>query len=479
MKIKNVLISLVFIIIAIIIYSINLKTSLFYHPDFARDIHEVLKISQGKFTLIGPKLTFGGLYIGPYYYYLYVPAYILSGGQIISVHFFNALLFIVAITYFLYKVLESKKYFEGLFFSGVLLLLPLSIIGARNPSNAYSFVPLFLFFLTYIYFAKSIKPKALVILGFLYGVIVNFHFVNAVFFPGIMFYLWSKVRHKKQLIWFLAGIGASFLPLLLFEIKHNFVMIKNTFIDKSYLKWITNSNIPNGLSGKKNIFANIWFLSENMKNYILVNPLFIYLVLGVIFYFKKPNNKNKTIYLGSLFTLLLAAGILRFQFIPHYLFGLAFFLFFNGLIIFLSFKNDFFKFLLLIGFIILEMISFPYQLYTSSWRTPERFEKAVNFVIKNNLIKKTDFNIIQITKENLLATIGFEYRYFFRKNGYRADSEFLYSQSKELIIFSEVPYQDISRFNSWEAEQFGKNYFKNAKSYNLPGLTVFILQKSG
>lgn len=471
MKIKNILISLIFIVLAMVVYSFHLKTSLFYHPDFARDVHEILKISQGKLTLIGPKLTFGGLYIGPYYYYLYVLAYRLSGGQIISIHFFNALLFALAIGYFLYKIIENKKYLEGIFFSIILLQLPLFVIGARNPSNAYSFIPLFSIFLTYIYFGKSIKTLPLIILGFLYGVIINFHFINVIFFPALIFYLWSKVKKKRQLIGFLMGMGVSFLPLLLFEVKHNFVMIKNTFVDRSYLKWVTNTNIPNGLAGKKNVFANIWFLAKNMKSYLLVNPLLFYLI--------KPDQKTKIIYFGSVITLIFAAVILRFQFIPHYLFGLAFFLFFNALIIFLSFKTTLLKIFLMIAFIILEIIYFPCYLYAPSWRTPERFEKAVNFVVNKNLVQKTNFNILQITKENLLATIGFEYRYFFRKHGYLPDSEFLYSQSKELVIFSEVPYKDISRFNSWEAEQFGKEHFKKAKKYELSGLTIFILQKGG
>jgi hypothetical protein len=479
MKTKNILTALIFVLVSMLIYCFHLKSSLFYHPDFARDMHEILRISQGKIVWLGPKLTFGGLYLGPYYFYLYVPAYIFSHGSIISVHFFNALLFACAIGYFFYKVVEQKKYFEGVFFPLILLFLPMFVTGARNPSNAYSFVPLFLFFLTYLYFAKSLKTVSLAVLGFLYGVIINFHFINVVFFPAVFAYLWWKVKDKKQLIFFLAGIAVSFLPLIIFEIKHHFIMFKNTFIEKSYVKWLTNTNIPNGLAGKKNVLANIWFLSENMKGYLLINPLFIYFLLGVFFYFKKPEVKTKIIYFGSLVTLVLTALILRFQFIPHYLFGLSFFLFFNALILFLSLKIDVFKKILISLFLIYELITFWKTPYVPSWRTPERFEKAVNYVIKNHLVSKTNFNIIQITKQNLLATLGFEYRYFFRKNGYQPDSEFLYNQSRELVIFSEIPYQDISQFNSWEAEQFGKKYFKKAKSYKLPEVTIFILQKSG
>ena len=128
-------------------------------------------------------------------------------------------------------------------------------------------------------------------------------------------------------------------------------------------------------------------------------------------------------------------------------------------------------------FIIIELISFPRYLYRPSWRTPDRFEQAVNFVIKNKLVDKSNFNVIQLTKENLLATIGFEYRYFFQKNGYRPDSEFQYPQSEKLIIFSEVPYDDISRFNSWEVEQFGKKYFSSAIKYLSDGLAIYIITK--
>jgi len=152
-------------------------------------------------------------------------------------------------------------------------------------------------------------------------------------------------------------------------------------------------------------------------------------------------------------------------------------MFFNALVIFLSLKIDSLKIFLLGLFLVYEIFVLWKTPYVPSWRTPDRFEKAVNYVIKNHLVQKTNFNVIQITKKNLLATIGFEYRYFFRKNGYQADSEFLYSQSKELVIFSEKPYKDISQFDSWEVEQFGKQFFKHPQKYRLGDLTIFILKK--
>src|SRR3989344_2391006 len=52
--------------------SYKLTSSFNFHPDFARDIYDMLAIIQGNPTLIGPKLSLGGIYSGPYYYYLRV-----------------------------------------------------------------------------------------------------------------------------------------------------------------------------------------------------------------------------------------------------------------------------------------------------------------------------------------------------------------------------------------------------------------------
>lgn len=460
-----------------LLYSFHLKQSLFFHPDFARDMHEILKITQGDIVLLGPKLTFGGLYLGPYYFYLFVPAYLIGGKKIIAVHYFNLLLFIVALGYFFKKSTEKFGLMKGFFSTVLIALLPLYLIGSRNPSNAYSFVPLFFILLTYLYFNQEKRPVPLFILGFIFGVIVNFHYLDIVFLPAMLIRLYSYQNNKKRLLLFLFGLGLSFLPIFLFELKHNFVMFTNTFINRSYLRWINKQNLPAGFEAKKNIMANIIFLSAQMKNYLSVNPLYLYLFSAFLFVFKKIKKRERLIFYSSLLTFFLVALIIRFQFIPHYLFGLSFFLIFTFLIIVLNLKPASLALLFMAGYIVLEIIVFPKNLYQRSWRSPERFEEAVSYAIREKLVKKTNFNVIQITKEKLLATLGFEYRYFLRKNGYIPDSEFLYSQSKELIVFSEIPYDDISQFNSWEVDQFGKQYFKKAKRYQVGTISIYKISK--
>ena len=480
-KLNKLIIPIIVFLITYVIYIFKLDQTFFYHPDFAWDLHEILKIAQGDIAFIGPKLTFGGLYTGPYYFYLYVPIFFLTRYSIASVFYFNAFLFSLALAYFCKKAIEAYGKNKGLFSSLALGLTPLFIIGGRSPSNAYAFIPFFLFLLTTLFFNKKFSRSLIIFIGFIFGVILNFHYVNLLFLPAILLFLAMKIKLRKELLMsiflFFTGIAISFVPLVAFEIKNNFIMITNTFIQKSYLGWINNQNIPLGMIADKNPFKNILFLAKYIKNYTLLNPITMISVIGLLMVILKSEKKQWKLFFSILITFLLFSIVIRFQFIPHYIFGLSFFIYFILLITVLNQKNNY-LFALIILFIVLEVIYFPKYLYQPTWRSSTKFEKAVNYVIDNNLLKKDDsFNVVQITKENLMATIGFEYRFFLRKNNYIANSEFAYKQSKTLIIFSELENQDVSQFKSWEVEEFGFNYLTQAKKYRIEDLTIYKVTK--
>lgn len=471
---KTFILTILVVLISFLLYSFKLDVSLFYHPDFARDLFEIFKITQGDLALIGPKLTFGGLYTGPYYFYLFAPIFFLSKANIMAILYFNAFLFAVAIGYFFKKAYEKFSFVQAGLGACVLTLLPLSVIGGRSPSNAYTFIPLLLILLTYVYFHSPQKPLPLLLAGFLFGVIINFHFVNIILMPLFLMLLLPFLKKKKQILYFIGGIAFSFLPLLVFELKHNFIMFTNTFIQKSYLNWMENKNIPNGVVGKKNVIENILFMSGQLRHHIILNPLIPYGLLLVLFKLERPQKKERMLFAGSLLALLIFSMIIRFQFIPHYLVAVGLTLSFSFVVIFL--RSRLWPSLIILLF--LGILFFPTHMYRPSERRPERFEKAVQFAVQKNLVRKdVPFNVIQITRQNLLATLGFEYRFFFKKYGYSPDSEFAYSTSKDLIVFSELPDYDISRFRSWEAEQFGTQYFQKAKKYRSGETVIYKISK--
>ncbi len=73
---KELIISALLGFFVFFLVSFKIEESLIFHSDFARDLFNILKISQGNHTLLGPKLSFGGLYPASYYFYLFCIYYI-------------------------------------------------------------------------------------------------------------------------------------------------------------------------------------------------------------------------------------------------------------------------------------------------------------------------------------------------------------------------------------------------------------------
>lgn len=462
---KNIIYGLVVALIVLVVIIFRINYSLVFHSDYARDLYNILKISQGDHTLLGPKLSFGGLYTASYYYYLFVPIFLLSGFQIISTVYFNALLFVIAIFYFFISALKKYSLWRVITASLSLALIPIFIFASRNPSISNTHLPLLLILLTYIYFYEIEKPFIIFLLGFLFGVIINFGFINLLILLPI--YLLIIYRLKKKLIslYFIFGITISFLPLVLFEIKNNFVMLRNTFFNQSYLSWLGNKNIIEGAAGKKNVFENFFFLSGRISELIIINPILGLIVLTSV-------NKRFFYILNGFLALFILSLLIRFQLAPHYLYPTAFFVFFTIIMLLLESQYKILIYIMLF----LEVIFFPKHIYFKSTIHAEPFEQAVKYSVDNNLVKKNSpFNIVMIAHPN--AIVGFEYRYFFQKYGFAPLSEFEYSKSDTLLIFTEKDNLDPSKLSSWEIEEFGKKYLLNTSRYKSGKTYIFKAEK--
>ncbi|QQG44111.1 MAG: hypothetical protein HYW86_04595 [Candidatus Roizmanbacteria bacterium] len=462
------------IIISFLIFSYKLPSSFVFNPDFARDLYDILKITQGKITLIGPKLTFGGIYSGPFYYYLFTPILYITNLNINALLYFNAFLFAAAIGYLFKKISAILSLRKSVLVSLVFVFLPFYLSASRNPSNAFSYLPFLMILLTYIFFTEIKTKKQLFFIGIGFGIIATFHLVNLLIVPFVTLFIFYLLKHKRIIVYFFIGLFAPFSYFILFEIKHNFIMLKNTFIDKSYLYWVNNKNIPGGLTGKKNIIDNIFFLSSQIKELILINPLLMILLGSAIVLIKKNMKKERILVICSLLSLLLLVLTLRYQFISHYLFSVTFFIFFVFIFVLIKSKLT----LVLIPILLFEIIYFPKSYYQPTWRSVQTYEKAAQALIQNNIIKKEDsFNVIQITNPDLLSPNGFEYRFFLRKAGFIPNLEFEYKKSQVLYIFSEIPNFNINNLDSWEAKEFGKEKFIDNKIYSTDKITIYKISK--
>lgn len=459
-----------------LIFSYKLISSFNFHPDFARDIYDILTIIQGKLTLIGPKLSFGGIYSGPYYYYLFVPIFYLTKLNIYSLLFFNCALFLFALIFFHINI--SKKYgvMSAVLGTLVIGLLPMYLISSRSPWNGSTYLPFLLIFLIHLYFYDFKSNKLpLFLLGLIAGMIASIHLVNLPIVAFSAVYLAYFMKKRINIIYFLIGTIVAFSPLILFEVKHNFIMLKNTFFVKSYRAFVENKNIPNAVPGKKNVFENLFFICGELSKQIGFNVALL-IGLFIVLWKKFKEIKDRFFIVSSFALILFVSMILRYQFDAHYLFPIVIFIVFTATVVLLNIKYRW----LLIIILLLEIYSFPKDIYSRSVRKPEKYEKVVRGVIDQKLIQKGEaFNVIQISKDYAIyVPIGHEYRFFFRKYGFIPQSEFAYRDSRTLLIFSEIASFDVTKMDTWEGAEFGKKYLQNNERYQIDDVILYRIKKN-
>lgn len=458
---KKYTFSIFLFLVIVAVYSYKLLSSFDFHPDFARDIYDLLFIVRGKLSLIGPKTSFGGIYNGPYFYYLFAPIFYLTKLNIYSLLVFNIFLFLLGLIFFHCQVLKKYGILSSVLSTLFIALLPFYLTFSRMPWNGSTYLPLLLIFLTLIYFYDFKENRiSLFLLGFLAGVIINFDLVTSLILLFVIIYLLYFLKRKVDIVYFFFSITLAFLPLILFEFRHNFIMLKNTFLIGTYKNIMVDkpATITKYLSSQLGINHLVYILSSAA---LLI----------------KSREKRSNFFIAGFFALLAVyAFIFRDHLAPHYLFPLSLFAAFGLIIAILNTKNTW----LLIISLILVILSFPKNIYNYVARKPEKYEKIVKFILDNKLIQKDDsFNLIQYSKNyKLTIPVGHEYRFFFAKYGIKPKSEFEYNISDKLLIFSEVKTMDPTKLNSWELNQFGKIDPKKTQKYKIGDIILYKINKS-
>lgn len=199
------------------LYSYSLTRTFSVNPDFARDVYDMQSIILGDFTLIGPKLSVGSFFAGPWYYYLLAPALLVSATPeaVLLLHaFICALLVTVG-----FILLQKKSMGMALAASITIGLWLWST--ARWPWNGTAYLPWLFVTACFIYSKTHYSRISSLILGFLYGLIFSIH--PASLLPLILLSL-SFIRHRPKAVYFFSGIVCMMLPQLMFEVRNNFIM---------------------------------------------------------------------------------------------------------------------------------------------------------------------------------------------------------------------------------------------------------------
>lgn len=309
--------------------------------DQARDAQVMWQIlREGKPTLIGPGVVGpDSFFLGPLWYYLMLPFYLLSGLNPIGAPIFGAVVGVVTtvVIYFLTKKMFGLK-------PAVIMSIIWSTFFSRRVWNPI-LIPLFSMGLLYLLIKiskgeKKFIPPALL----LFGLSLQIHFQAIAYLIPILVSIYFcsrkiKVLPLKRIAVGILLIAVTFIPLFIFDLRHNFINII------SFLKFFGLIN-PTGNFIQSNIFGVLVLSLTKFLNFIsslfpelhFIKPIYLGLLILLtsilsITYYKIPKPSKililSFIILPFLLFSLYGGGLSEYYFVLTWvpvIIGLTFFL---------------------------------------------------------------------------------------------------------------------------------------------------------
>jgi hypothetical protein len=292
-SIKIIIIFLIFLIF-IFFRFYNLNQRLGFDWDQEHYSYQVKNIIQNhKLTLIGPRSNNEkGFFLGPYFIYLLAPFYLITNlhpsALMYFVIFYNLLFFFIAF-------LILRKIFGYTLTALFLFLWLINNLLVNYDTVPWNpiLIPLGIIVVWKILYDiyKINSFSSWIILGFVSGLFLNIHFqfifilIFSLLF--IFFYSWKeKFKYWRELILMIFCFFMVFLPLLIFDLRHNFLnthLFYNSFFGEKTIRG-TDSKV--WLSIFNNVLQPLVYFKQNSTT------ILFYLLLFVIILYLIKNRKN-------------------------------------------------------------------------------------------------------------------------------------------------------------------------------------------
>lgn len=319
-------------------------------------------------TLIGSEIGGGyagitGIFQGPFhYYFLTVPFIIFHGDPYGG----SVLMLLFSLASIIAGFLVGKKIFGtpfGLLLSLLIALSPPLISAARFVWNPHPSVLFLLLAFYFIYKISTTKRKKLDIFlaGFFIAFTYNFEIAMTIplIIALVLYVLFvNKLSNVKQYAVLFLGLILPFLPMMFFEVKHNFLAIHG------FLNYIATPHASKGYGLINNHFdsfiLNVWDTFPR----VLQNPDWITATVLIIptigFTFFEKNKQLKNLLIFFFFTIgteIFVLSFLRNHIFMYYLLDLnIMYIFFFTYVVFSSLKWKTWPVFVLFGIILVKMI---------------------------------------------------------------------------------------------------------------------------
>jgi hypothetical protein len=300
MESKKILIWLCIIFFFFFLRLYHLKDSLNFSADQGEAMLRVWQIWKNKeITLIGPaaspEIFHRQFFQGPLIYYQILATLLLSGwdplrsSYLLIILNFTGLLFLYQA---LLRLINRQAALSGII---MFTFFPAVVEFSRfhfGPNTLLFLMPMYIMTLVYLYQ----KPKAglLFLLGFLGGLSLQFHFQIVLIVTLTLLWLAINYRKINWLLFYCLGVGLGYMPLIIFDIRHQFYNINTIWL---WLTYAGNNNpghfnIHYFLAFLPFVFTLIaYFLEKIRQKYNWLPTIILSFFIAISLYFNlRPKN---------------------------------------------------------------------------------------------------------------------------------------------------------------------------------------------
>lgn len=256
-----------------------------YDSDFGRDLLAMEKINQGKFTLVGPQFSLAGLRLSPYHFYFFAPFLLIGQGDYRFVLYANAGLFLIGFLILYFFVQKKKGILFALLTIGWFATSPELILAARSPGNAFSYLMPLIIYSFYLLFIPKLTIKKSLLLGLFAGVFINYHPISlfSTIIPFLIATYFYKDDLKSKLLnltAFSMCLLATFIPVFIFDLKHQFIIAKSIFSARAGEFFSKNQG-----SFLQDFFAGKMAIHYYLPIFILLQAIFLVIIRNIRYSF--------------------------------------------------------------------------------------------------------------------------------------------------------------------------------------------------
>lgn len=414
------------------------------------------------FPAIGPTMSVGQVFLGPFYYYLISPFLLLFNFNPVGLSVAIALLSVVgiALSYFIIK--KEASIATALVFLWLVTFSSVNIEMARFSWNP-NLLPIFSFITLYFFYRFLKKQTVLnsIIVGSLLSLSLQLHYLALFMFGTIGIIGLKELLLTKNKRLFLRGVLISvvsfiffYSPLIIFDLRHQFLN------SKGLLKLFSAKDVVGGghslasfLETNKNFFDHIF--ATNVNTYV---ALFLFLIIVVVAIKEKLYPKKLLLQIHTLNIVLyiyLFSLLTSFRY-PHY-YNTIYYSFFFMAAYFLTslIKNKKITWAL-IAVLIGIFTYFNAQNYYFIFKTGSdqigRARTVAKSIVDHNPQSPYQLTALPYTE------IDGHVRYFLELMGKRPLSEESFEQPKELYVLCYYKECEVLNHPQWQIA-----FFKNKK----------------